>query len=108
MPVTTADTNPAATLSWKSNTKLSLKNGCVNGAAATATVAATFWCTSLNANFSKSWVNGTSNQDIQLTADMAGKNYDVFGWTASYSKADYTGTALRPNVSPVRQTRVVF
>jgi len=39
---------------------------------------------------------------------MVGKNYDVFGWTTSYSKSDYTGTALKPTVSPVRQTKVVF
>lgn len=108
VPVTSADSDLAATLSWKSDPKLSLKTACVNGTAATATVAATYWCSSLNAQFSKSWVNGTSSQDLQLAADKVGLNYDVFGWTTSYSKADYTGTALKPTVSSVKQTKVVF
>ena len=107
--MTNPDTDTTAASSWKSDPNYNSKTSCIAEAVATATTPATYWCKSLNVHFYKNWVvDKPSDQDLQLTADKVGKNYDVFGWTASYSDKTYTGSVSKPALSAIKQMKVVF
>ena len=39
---------------------------------------------------------------------MVGKKLDVFGWTSSYAKSDYSGLPLKITFGAIKQTQIVF
>lgn len=39
---------------------------------------------------------------------MSGKKLDVFGWTSSYSKPDFSDVPAKVTFSPIKQIEIVF
>ena len=94
---------------WKAVSEMNSKTSC-EAVIATGT---TYWCKELNSHFVRNWVTTAAsatpdNQDVQLTVAMKDQMFDVFGWMASYSTKDYTGTPLAPRIGTIKQTKFVF